>query len=448
MLGWVDAVARELMLFAAVGLLVGGVDDLLVDVCYFVLRVVRPRRRLMLATLPVPPGPMRFALFVPAWDEAAVIGRMLATTLLRLRGARYRIYVGVYPNDPATAAAVAAVRDDRVRLVVGPRPGPTTKADNLNALWQALSRDNWQPDAVVIHDAEDLVHADELTVFAALLVAHDVVQLPVLPIVAGGSPLLSGHYADEFAESHGKLLVVRTALGAGLPLAGTGCALATHRLHAVAARRGGEPFDAASLTEDYELGLQLAENGARGCLARVFERADGPIVSVRALFPGELAAAVRQKARWMTGIALAGWDRTGWARRQAIGDHWMRLRDRRAPLAMVVLAAAYGAVLSWGLGGILHWATGTNAAAYPAWMAALLACNLTLLCWRLAMRMTFTGRAYGWREACWAVPRFVVGNAVALLAAPRAVLLYARLLRGRAPVWDKTAHEFPAVIEA
>lgn len=446
-LGWIDAVACELMLFAAAGLLIGGVDDLLVDLCYVVLRIVRPRRRLTLASLPTPPRPIRFALFIPAWDEAPVIGAMLSTTLARLHGAAYRIYVGVYPNDPATAAAVSAVRNDRVRLVVGPRPGPTTKADNLNALWHALQRDDWGADAVVIHDAEDLVHADELAVFAALLVEHDVVQLPVLPIVAGGSPLLSGHYADEFAESHGKLLVVRTALGAGLPLAGTGCALAVHRLRAVAERRGGDPFDAASLTEDYELGLHLAENGARGCLARVFEQSGGPLVAVRAIFPGELAAAVRQKARWMTGIALAGWDRTGWARPVAIGDHWMRLRDRRAPLAMVVLAAAYGAALSWGLAGIGHWAGGTTAPDYPGWMAALLLFNLALLFWRLAMRMAFTGRAYGWREAFWAVPRFVVGNAVALLAAPRAVLLYLRLLRGRAPVWDKTAHQFPTLAE-
>lgn len=65
------------------------------------------------------------------------------------------------------------------------------------------------------------------------------------------------------------------------------------------------------------------------------------MVAVRAFFPADLVAAVRQKARWMTGIALIGWDRTGWARPMALGDHWWRLRDRRGPLAMLVLAAAY-----------------------------------------------------------------------------------------------------------
>ncbi len=24
--------------------------------------------------------------------------------------------------------------------------------------------------------------------------------------------------------------------------------------------------------------------------------------------------------------------------------------------------------------------------------------------------MTFTGRAYGWREALWSLPRFIIGN--------------------------------------
>ena len=247
-LEWLDAVARELALFAGVGLLIGGIDDLLVDACYFLLRAFRRRRRLTVKGLSSTPL-LRFAVLVPAWDEAAVIGAMLTTTLGRLRGAEYRIFVGCYPNDPATIAAVRAVTDDRVRLVVGPRPGPTTKADNLNCLWRAVNEDGWIADAVVIHDAEDLAHPDELRVFTALLAEQDVVQLPVLPIIARGSPLLSGHYSDEFAESHTKGLVVRSAIGAALPLAGTGFAIRTAQLAQAAARRGGDPFDANSLTE-------------------------------------------------------------------------------------------------------------------------------------------------------------------------------------------------------
>ena len=63
------------------------------------------------------------------------------------------------------------------------------------------------------------------------------------------------------------------------------------------------------------------------------------------------------------------------------------------------------------------------------------------------MRMACTGRVYGTAEALLAVPRFLVGNAVALAAAPRALARYLRLLAGGAPVWDKTCHDFPVAEE-
>lgn len=442
-----DAVAYETMLFASVGLLLGGVDDLLVDLL-FLAGWARRRagRRVMLDGLVPRSVPARLAVFVAAWDESAVIGAMLANAVARFDHPDYRIYVGVYPNDRGTIDAAAAVAegDSRIQIVIGPHDGPTTKADCLNSLWRAMIRadaaDGRSTAAVVLHDAEDLVHAGELRVFDSLIDTHMVIQLPVLPLVARGSPLVSGHYADEFAEAHAKTIVVRTALGAGMPLAGTGCAIAVPMLAAIADQRGGDPFDAASLTEDYELGLRIGELGGRATFARVRD-ADGALVAVRAYFPARIDAAVRQKARWMTGIALAGWDRTGWARGRAVGDHWMRMRDRRAPLAVLVLAVAYLALVCWGAAGALRWWAGrAPVAAGPDW---LVAANMAMLGWRLASRMVFTGAAYGWREALWAAPRFVVGNYVALLAARRALFRYVAMLRGAPAVWDKTVHEFP-----
>lgn len=248
------------------------------------------------------------------------------------------------------------------------------------------------------------------------------------------------------AESHAKQIIVRTALGAGMPLAGTGCAIAPDVLAMIAQARGGEPFDATSLTEDYELGLRLAELGARGTFARVATDDAGGVVAVRAYFPGSIEASVRQKTRWMTGIALAGWDRTGWARPLALADHWMRMRDRRAPLAVVILAVAYVAIPTWGIAFFVHWKFGMAMpypTAYQPVAFGLLVANTALLAWRLAMRMAFTGRSYGMREALWSLPRFLVGNIVSLIAAPRAVILYIGMLRGAPPVWDKTRHEFP-----
>jgi len=452
----IDGVARETLLFAGVGLFLGGIDDLLVDLIFIAHRIRRGRQApLSLATLPPPRRSGPIAVFVPAWDEVAVIGAMLSAALDRYDHDDYRIYVGLYPNDHGTidAAKRVADHDSRVRLVIGSRDGPTTKADCLNTLWHALrlddARQGRNSKAIVLHDAEDVVHAQELHVFDSLIDRYEVVQLPVLPLVNRGARLVSGHYADEFAESHAKQIIVRTALGAAMPLAGTGCAIRPAMLAKIAQARNGDPFDASSLTEDYELGIRLAEIGARGIFARVAVDGAGTVVTVRAYFPGTMAESIRQKTRWMTGIALAGWDRTGWARPYALTDHWMRMRDRRAPLAVLILAVAYLAIPVWGVSLILHGVLGEarpyTDRANPL-MTGMLMINTALLGWRLAIRMLFTGRSYGLREAIWSLPRFFVGNLVSLVAAPRAVLRYIGMLRGATPVWDKTRHEFPDLL--
>ncbi|RUN75834.1 glycosyl transferase family protein [Sphingomonas sp. TF3] len=445
-----DAVARETMLFAALGFLVGGLDDVAVDIAWIGTRLWR-RSDGLPATLEgyTRRVPRRIAVFVAAWDEAGVIGAMLRTCLARFDHPDYRIYVGTYPNDLPTIAAVAEVAadDDRIRLVIGPNDGPTTKADCLNALWATLLRDEQREQirvaAVELHDAEDMVHPGELRVIDALIGRYAAVQLPVLPLVDGKARLVSGHYADEFAEAHGKNLVVRQALGAGLPLAGVACAIERGMLERIAAARGGMPFDADSLTEDYELGLHIAELGGRGAFARVRERPGGPLVAVRAYFPATLQAAVRQKSRWMTGIALAGWDRMGWARPLDLHEHWMRMRDRRAPISVLVLAIAYVALVAWGASRLGHALLDGGGLPLSDPMVGVLHVNAVLLLWRLVSRAAFTGAAYGWREAVWSLPRAFVGNLIALLAARRAMVAYVASLRGTALRWDKTQHIFP-----
>lgn len=443
-------VLHEAMLFAAIGFLIGGMDDLAVDLAYLWMRATR-RSPLVPETLDAYrlATPRRLAVFVAAWDEATVIGAMLRASLARFDHPDYRLYVGTYPNDRMTIDAVAtiAAEDARVRLVVGAHDGPTTKADCLNTLWHALHRDEAcegvRAAAIVLHDAEDVVHRGELRVFDTLIGRYAAVQLPVLPLVDRGARLVSGHYADEFAESHAKTLIVRQALGAGLPLAGVGCAIERAVLDDIAAVRGGTPFDADSLTEDYELGLHIALRGGHGVLARVREGPGGSLVATRAYFPATLPAAVRQKARWMTGIALAGWDRVGWGRPLALAEHWMRMRDRRAPLAVLVLLAGYVALVAWGLSGALYLTGVSQPPPLGKPLATLLALNGVLLGWRLVQRALFTWRAYGSIEAAWSLPRALVANLVALLAARRAIVAYARMLRGGALRWDKTPHVFP-----
>jgi len=442
--------AAELALFAGVGFLLFAVNDLLVDLIYFARRfwrgltVYSRYRRTYASYYVFNKNPGFIAILVPAWDEATVIAPMLRATLQRLDYDNYRIFVGHYRNDPATAAAIRSVNDPRVESVEVGADGPTTKADCLNHLYDALiaheTATGSAAKAVVLHDAEDVVHRYELRIFDGLIDRAAVIQLPVLPLQDPHSRWIAGHYCDEFAEAHIKELVVREAVGAAIPLAGVGCAIARRPLAQLAAIHDGRPFAGTSMTEDYEVGLRLGALGHKTMFVRIpSDPNDRNAVSSRGHFPSTLGAAVRQKARWLGGIALSGWDRLGWI--GGIGERWMRMRDRRGPLAALLLVAAYAAALLWSQ----IWLAETlgapiKARINPA-LVTLLTINGFLLGWRILMRALFTASAYGWKQGILSVPRLVVGNVIAMLAAARAISLH---IGGGATRWDKTHHIFPA----
>ncbi|GAO40006.1 putative bacteriophage N4 adsorption protein B [Sphingomonas changbaiensis NBRC 104936] len=447
---WAIAQAtHELALFAAVGIALGGVDDLAIDLIWLArtlwrrLAVYTRHKRADAERLS---GRGTVAVFVPAWKEGAVIGPMLETALARWADADCRIYVGCYPNDSETWAAVqhVAAGDAKVRPVLNSRPGPTTKADNLNAVWRALLDDEIDVVAVALHDAEDVVHAAEIGIYAALCGRFDLVQLPVLPLIERGrgwwARAVSSTYADEFAESHGKQLIVREAIGAAVPSAGVGCGFARAALDRIAEAHGA-PFDEGSVTEDYELGLRIREMGGRGIFVRLPGRKGGAAVAVRAHFPDTVPAAVRQKARWQAGIALSGWTRLGW--RGNLAEHWMRFRDRRAILAALVLLCAYLSGASWA---VLNW-TGQAPAFGPVEEMLFGLCT-GLMLWRLLIRAAFVAHAYGVGEGLRSIPRVLLGNFIAMASARRALQSYLRLARGAPLVWDKTDHRFPKAMPA
>ena len=446
----VSRIAAELALFAGVGFLLFAINDLAVDLIYFARSIWRsltvytryPRAFASYFVFNKDPG--LIAVLVPAWDESAVIASMLKATLKRLDYDHYRIFVGYYRNDPATAAAVASVSDPRVEAVEVPADGPTTKADCLNHLYDALiayeTANDCEAKAVVLHDAEDIVHRFELRIFDALIGRAAVVQLPVLPLPDPHSRWISGHYCDEFAEAHVKELVVREAIGAAIPLAGVGCAIERRALCRLAALQDGRPFAGASMTEDYEVGLRLGSLGLKTMFVRIpAQPGERAIVASRGHFPATLGSAVRQKARWLGGIALAGWDRLGWS--GGLGERWMRMRDRRGPLAALLLLSAYGAALLWSQLWLAEALGAPIKARLSPGLITLLTVNGWLLAWRVLMRAAFTTTAYGWTEGLLSVPRLVVGNVIAMLAAARAVSLH---LGGGAKRWDKTRHIFPA----
>lgn len=453
---WLFAlVTRELTVFAAFGFTIFGASDLLVDLIWIARSMWRrvyvySRYRRADASQLVAHRPGRIAIFVPAWDEASVIGAMLRRALATIPAGNWCLYVGTYPNDPATTAAVRQIADPRVRLVTGTLPGPTTKADCLNFLWDAMCadeiRDGQAVKAVVLHDAEDVIHPGEPALYDAMIERFAMVQIPVMPLPDPSSRWIAGHYLDEFAESHGKTMVVREALGAAIPAAGVGCAFDRAMLGRIAAARGAAPFDADSLTEDYELGLRIAELGGRGAFVRLAATPGAAPVAVHAHFPDRLGDAVRQKSRWIAGIALSGWDRMGW--RGGLAEIWMRLDDRRPPLAALVTLAAYAAIVMAALTTASRAVLGVPPAAPITGLAHdLLLVSAFLLAWRLMMRAWMVTLAYGPVEGLRAVPRAVVGNIIAMMAARRAIGVY---LRGRRGVvtWDKTAHRFPAELSS
>jgi adsorption protein B len=169
--------------------------------------------------------------------------------------------------------------------------------------------------------------------------------------------------------------------------------------------------------------------------ARIGERG---VVATRGHFPSTLGDALRQKARWLGGIALTGWDRLGW--RGSLGERWMRLRDRRGPLAALLLIAAYGAALLWAQLWLAEALGAPVQARMGPVLVTLLTINAWLLAWRVLMRASFTASAYGIGQGLLAIPRLVVGNVIAILAALRALSLH---IGGGARRWDKTRHVFP-----
>jgi adsorption protein B len=445
------AVCHELMLLAAVGVVVGGINDLAVDLIWigrtawrhvFVYRR-HPAANSENLTPASQTGPI--AIFIPAWDESAVIGQMLRHAVSAWGDGDWRIYVGAYPNDPKTIGAVTAVGSQKIRLVVGDVPGKTTKADCLNTIWKALEADEHAEGrrfkAVVLHDAEDVVHPFEIRLFDRMIERFDLVQLPVLPLIDRHSRWIGGHYNDEFAEHHSKTIVVRELIGAAVPAAGVGCAFERGMLGKIAAARGGTPFDHDSLTEDYELGLRIGELGGRAAFVRLPTRRNGPVVAIRAHFPATLSAAVTQKARWMTGIALAGWDRLGW--NGNVAERWMRAHGRRAPLAALIVLAAYAGVILYVAISVTQALVPVGGVRISPLMSIFMTVGAGLALWRLILRAAFVTRAYGPAEGLRSVPRAFIGNLVMVLAALRAVRVYIVMRRSGVVSWDKTDHQFP-----
>ena len=136
------------------------------------LRIAREQELLGAAEQPI-------AVMVPAWDESAVIGRMVGNFLKSVTYSNYHVFVGTYPNDPGTQREVDVVTKSfaNVHRVVCPNNGPTCKSDCLNWIYQAILEFERETSVTfamfVIHDAEDLPHPLSFKLFSRLIPRYD-----------------------------------------------------------------------------------------------------------------------------------------------------------------------------------------------------------------------------------------------------------------------------------
>lgn len=473
---WLALTIYYLVWFVAVVTLISSVDDLIPDIIYvwrYAASRLRSRRispdqlagppvvatdEIEEADLLAPPE-KPVALLIPAWHEAGVIGAMLENTIRTLRYSSYHVFVGTYPNDAETGDEVSTVcsRYPQVHRVICADPGPTSKADCLNNVLSAIllwEKDNGTRFEIFAqHDSEDVVHPLSLKLYNVALPAAAMVQIPVFALEMDWKEFTGCHYIDEFCEHHIKNVPSRGAVGGGVPSAGVGTAFSRDTLE----RLGfSEVYNRESLTEDYEVSLRIA---ARGWPTRFIKvraaRAGGvrsrprykDIIATNAYFPARFWPAVRQKSRWILGIALQSWGQLGWT-----GGFWMRymlLRDRKVLVTSQVSFLGY-LVLGVLAVNYLLFQAGLTPYDYLfaierytlLWKIAL--ADSIFLCWRLLVRVALVTSTYGPWQGFLSIPRIVLGNMIAFFATNRALNLYIRSAITKRPLaWEKTKHTFP-----
>jgi bacteriophage N4 adsorption protein B len=425
----------------AVYILISGLDDLWID-CVWLWITVRAQLRSRPAAETIHSLPQKkIAVVIPAWREYAVIQQMLEHNGTALDYENYDFFVGIYPNDPLTLAAVesAGRRLRNVQWAMVPHPGPTSKGDCLNWIYQNLleyeQSQGTRYDLVLLHDAEDIIHPQALRWANYYGGEYGFLQIPVLALQTPWFNLTHGVYCDEFAETQTRDLPVRAAMGAFVPSSGVGTAITRRALDDLALHNQNRVFEPDSLTEDYEIGLSLKETGCKQMFLPIQMHDDDTIVATREYFPTDFHTAIRQRTRWVTGIALQTWQRHGWR------GNWMRKywfwRDRKgligSPLSLLTsVLLLYG--LSSGL-----WTHKDSLA------IVLMPLTTLVLVIRLVFRMGCTARIYGPAMAYLAPVRVIWGNAINGIATVKAIYRFFRARQRKERLaWLKTEHQYPS----
>ncbi|MGH9668365.1 MAG: glycosyltransferase family 2 protein, partial [Bryobacteraceae bacterium] len=227
---------------------------------------------------------------------------------------------------------------------------------------------------------------------------------------------------------------------------GVGTAYSRAGLEALAQAESNRIFEPACLTEDYENGMRLHKLGCKQVFVPLMRR-NGDFIATREYFPKTLGAAIRQRTRWVMGIALQSWERHGWRGgwRQA---YWF-WRDRKGllgnPLSLATNAIFIYGVATWAASRITHTPWGLEQTPQAQSMTPLFIATLALQAIHAAVRVGCVWRIYGAAFAVWAPLRAVAGNYINSAATIRAVWRYGKARwRGEPLVWLKTEHSYPS----
>jgi len=234
------------------------------------------------APAPAPTG-QRFAILVPAHNEALVIGRALAGfAALDYPSELFQVHVVAdnCSDDTAGIVRAAGFQVHERADTVAPGKGPA-----LNWLYRRVRDGDWPFDAVVIIDADTTLHPAFLRhVAAALDDGAAALQAFYGVRDAGDSTATAIRYAALACRHHVRPLG-RTALGGSCGLFGNGMVFSTELMD-------GRQWT-GHLTEDMEFQMELLLDGH--CVAYV------PGAVLEAEMPGTLDAAVTQNERWELG---------------------------------------------------------------------------------------------------------------------------------------------------
>lgn len=447
------------------------IDDLIWDIYYFLSRFLGKSK---ISTIDVSEVektiPRMLAVIVAAYNEENVLKSVITNLIVsnQYPKSMYHIFLGVYPNDEGTMKVAKELENnfDNVHMIIHTLLGPSSKADNINNviknIFEFENKNHMRFEGFVIHDSEDLVHPYEFQIENYLLQYHSAIQMPVFPLQEKPrlsnifKNMVSGTYADEFAENHYSMLLARTSTGSFVPSAGTGFVLSRNIIDQF---EDENIFPVGSLTEDYKLSLQIKQMGfnVHYVLERLSRlRLDGTVanefISTRSMFPNNYKQAVRQKTRWIYGITMQTFKLKDIIKNKNLNfiSKYSLYKDWKAKFGNLLLGPGYLVFVYFTLSLFFNIPT-----MYPKYTLSwyLMVFLSIMMIQRQILRARAVKNVYGKTSAfisCFLPPilpfRMILGNIINFHATLNAFKMH--LFKGKSkktskkPKWNKTDHEF------